>query len=268
MTQPLSLAVHGTKGLPLCPRCRDVALSTDERIDATLECTIETWSPERAGDASLDVECGSARGCQQRWLIYFGAPRASPSHWVWTNARQHEDEAVISGRPEVITGDLRFDDGARVQGVVPLIELVLDEDSQGHRLTDNLLAPGTTGLVFSSRLLQVLARAGVGNLQYFPLHVVNPATREINADYQLANVLGRVAAVDLERSDVELYRGAPRGIQFINALALDASRVGGLPLFRLEEHAQVLIAQRRVRDACVEAGITGVVFVDPGQFSQ
>lgn len=187
-------------------------------------------------------------------------------YWIWKSLRADDGEARISGRPEVIADlGLSFDEGNRIQPAVPLIRIVRDEDSQG-RLTDNQLAPGTTGLLFSRRLRDLLAGAGVHNIDYYPVTIENPADGTQSDDYQLGNLIGRVACIDMAQSDLQMH---PRlgVIEFIDSLVLDETKLGQLRMFRTVEHAQVIVVHESVRDACVAARITGVSFFQPAEFS-
>lgn len=191
---------------------------------------------------------------------------AADAYWIWKSLRASDDEARIGGRPDSIAAlGVRFDEGTRVERPVPHIRLVRDDASQG-RLTDNQLAPGTTGLVFSTRLRALLAAAGVSNIDYYPVTIEDPITGTQSDDHQLANVIGRVDCIDLARSDVQRD---PRlgGIEAIDALALDVTRLGPLRMVRAAEHAQVIVVHEAVRNACVAAGITGVAFFRPEEFS-
>lgn len=114
-------------------------------------------------------------------------------YWIWQSLRANDDEARIADRPAVISElGVRFDEGARIEVAVPMIRMVRDEDSQGQ-LTDNLIAPGTTGLVLSSRLRQLLTAHGVHNIEYYPVALENPVDNTRSDDYQLGNLIGRVA---------------------------------------------------------------------------
>lgn len=187
-------------------------------------------------------------------------------YWIWKSLRADDDEARIEGRPDAI-GQLgvRFDEGARIQVAVPPIRIVRDEDSQG-RLTDNQLAPGTTGLLFSSRLRQLLASNGVQNIDYYPVEIENSLDATRSDDYQLANLIGRVGCVDFDKSELQMH---PRtgSVEFIDSLALDETKIGQLRMFRTAEHAQVIVVHEDVRNACVAASVTGVVFFRPEDFS-
>lgn len=188
-------------------------------------------------------------------------------YWIWANERSSDAEARIAGVPEVVEReDLAFDRGARVSRDVPLIEILRDEDSQGV-LTDNLIAPGVGGLVISARLRDTLARAGVTNIDYYPCRLTNLADGTVSDDYQVANVIGQIACVDRAASDLEMHPKRPDEIEFINSLVLDEHAIAGPLMFRLAEFQQLVVAHDQVKDACTSAGITGVKFYRPEEFS-
>ena len=124
-------------------------------------------------------------------------------HWVWRSRRSNDEQTRIEGRPAAIASvGQRFDQGERVTQAVSLIQLARDADAPGI-LTDNLIAPGTTGLVFSARLRALLAACGVANLDFYPMVVENPADGTSTDDYALANLIGRVTCFEMERSLVQ-----------------------------------------------------------------
>ena len=92
-------------------------------------------------------------------------------YWIWeTSIDENELDAMIYGVPEALKMlrefGIRFDDGNHINAEVPKIIIDRDGDSQGH-LNDNLVAPGTSGLLFSAKLRSVLANCVVDNIEYF-----------------------------------------------------------------------------------------------------
>jgi hypothetical protein len=190
----------------------------------------------------------------------------SDNYWVWANEPTADDEAMIYGVPPAVERlGLRFNDGLLVTRSVPVLEIERDADSQGV-LTDNLIAAGVKGLLFSSRLRKLMAELGIDAIQYFPAVVRNPGDGTETRDYEVANVIGRVACLDRKSSVVESAPDDPDYIEFIEALALDTARMRGYDFFRLDEKSQILIASDRLKSACERAKITGVRFYAPSEF--
>ncbi len=189
------------------------------------------------------------------------------AYWVWANEPTADDEAMIYGVPPVVASlDLSFNDGSLVTAAVPLIEIERDADSQGV-LTDNLIAAGTSGLLFSPRLRALLADLGIDNIQYFPTLIRNPSDGTQTQDYELANIIGRVWCLDRKASTIETLPHDPDQIAFIDSLALDTTRIRGQDLFRLGEKTQIIVVSDRVKRACENAKITGVRFYAPPDFT-
>jgi hypothetical protein len=191
-------------------------------------------------------------------------------HWIWENAIGSENEAMIYGVPDslrpLLERGLAFDHGVRSSASVPLVVVTRNADSQGT-LNDNLVAPGTTGLLLSSKLRTALAAGGVDNIEYFPTRIDNPQDGSTTDDYRLANIIGCIACVDLEKSALQMHPDLPGTIEFIDSLVLDESRIRGHLCFRLKEFRPVVVVHDQVKQACEAAGVTGVRFVPPEEFS-
>jgi hypothetical protein len=189
------------------------------------------------------------------------------TYWVWANEPTADDEAMIYGVPPVVASlKLVFNEGNMVTAAVPLIEIERDADSQGV-LTDNLIAAGSKGLLFSSRLRALVAQLGIDNIQYFPTLIRNPAAGTETRDYELANLIGKVWCLDRAASVIDSPPGDPDTIEFIDSLALDTARIRGQDLFRLGEKALIIIVSDRLKRACESAKITGVRFYAPADYT-
>lgn len=185
-------------------------------------------------------------------------------YWIWSTEADDEGDCRIYSRPDAIqANDLSFDDGVPMSGDLPMIEILIREDERG-RLTDNLIAEGTTGLVLNSRLRSLLKQVGVDNLHYYPVELVDEVTAERNTDYELANILGAVSCIDAGQSDIEY--GPDGAIHFIESLVLDASRIRGLLMFRLQEYLPIIVVHETVKERLEEAGISGVKFYRPEEY--
>jgi hypothetical protein len=191
-------------------------------------------------------------------------------NWIWEHAITSEQEAMIYGVPDVLVAlrarGVRFDLGVRAPVGVPLVVIERDDQSQGT-LNDNLVAPGTTGLLLSSRLRKALATAGVDNIEYFPTRIHNPQDGSTTDDYCLANIVGAVACIDRDQSVLHMHPDLADEIEFIDSLVLDAARIRGSLCCRLKEFLPVIVVHDRVKEACEAAQVTGVRFVRPQDFS-
>lgn len=122
--------------------------------------------------------------------------------------------------------------------------------------------------LMSQKLANILISAGVDNLELFPAILKNNQTGQI-FEYQVYNVIGRVAAMDLQASDYETYEKMNQvGSASIYELALDESIIQDLLLFRLSENLSTLIVHESVKNKIVEAGIQDITFIKPEDYTQ
>jgi hypothetical protein len=145
------------------------------------------------------------------------------------------------------------------------------QDERTNKLSDMLLNAADLQ-VYSPKLVASLTAAGVDNIQYFPITILDAATGKTREDYRVANILGKIACVDLENSNVRYFRGS-KDIRSVEEFSLLEDRIKPLAgqkkaplLFRLGELEFLLIAHESVKDALERDGITGVKFTPTKEF--
>lgn len=99
--------------------------------------------------------------------------------------------------------------------------------------------------VGSQRFRAALTAAGVANVEYYPVVIRSSPPREIGSYFAL-NVVGRVACMDMDRSDYTVHDGR---VARIHSLALDEGAIHGLTIFRLHELPEIILVAQRVADA-------------------
>ena len=178
--------------------------------------------------------------------------------WIWRTRRQHDD-AVDSLNPPQEFNDLGVDltAGLPVVAQLPAMAGTVPETQSGRFNDAVAFGPAPA---FSDRLKATLLATGVRNIDWHPVTAVRRTER---VGYHLANVIGRIACVDLSRS--ELQRLDDGRIEFIDRLAL--TEPDGAPLlFRLAEFLPLIIVQDPVKVAVEKSGCTGVEFWHPSDF--
>jgi hypothetical protein len=178
-------------------------------------------------------------------------------YFLWENDRNEGDAFIYSGWPQEVP--FSFFTGNRISGVVPPIEITMNERSQG-RLTDNLLLTGS-GRVFSQKLLDVLRSAGVDNIDIYPCTIRNLVTGEIHKDYSVVNVIGKIACIDRAQSELVFATGSETEILGYHSIVLEESRIGGARLFVLAEMPVQIVAHAAIVEAVGDAELSGVEFV-------
>jgi hypothetical protein len=109
--------------------------------------------------------------------------------------------------------------------------------------------------LMSRRLVDTLRAEGVDNLQTFDAELRDAATGASRRDFVVVNVLGLVAAADLDASQsITLGEG-----HVFTDLKIDASKACGLLMFRLAESLIDVIVHERIAKAIEAGGFRGVV---------
>lgn len=182
-------------------------------------------------------------------------------YFVWETRRRDVNKAMVSEFPDTYAlYSANFLVGRRFITEVPEIELRIDPDNDGP-LTDDLVVLSHRCLVHSERLKRVLLKAGVGNIDYYPVRIVREATGEVYQTHEAANILDVIFCMDAEGSALEINDENPFHIWFIDRLALKEERLGDTLCFRLGERPSTVIVHRSVKEAIEAAGITGPVFL-------
>jgi len=178
-----------------------------------------------------------------------------------------EGEALLEIHNNFRVGKIRlWRTGRPLRGEVPgPIEIRFDRFRGYEGPPVELLDLGIP--IMSRRMADALTEAGVDNLELFPAKLVHPGSGEAY-EYRAYNVIGLVAAADLDKSEWSSYDGRPVMDTSFESLVLDESKVGTQLLFRLAENVNALMIHERVRDHLTEKGIDTLEFIAPEDWSQ
>lgn len=100
----------------------------------------------------------------------------------------------------------------------------------------------------SQRLRDRLKAAGVDNVEFYPLEMVERSGKRIEG-YFAINIIGRLACMDRERSQFTEWR---KRITRIQSLALDMSAIKGFKVLRLHEYPELILVSEDVAEAIRE----------------
>jgi len=121
--------------------------------------------------------------------------------------------------------------------------------------------------IMSDDLVEALQAAGVDNLQLFDAVVEDPRTGTVHKNYKAFNVVGVVAAADMDRS-VMMGTTASRMIDAdFESLAIDDAKAAPFKLFRLAESVSAIIVSGEVRAEIERRAIPGMEFYEPENWS-
>ena len=114
----------------------------------------------------------------------------------------------------------------------------------------SVLAP-----VVSRRMIEALLALGVDNFETFEVVIEDLGGERPPTGHVVLNVVGRVACIDLDRSEYTAFEGAP--------FKLEAMRLGPLPprdlaMLRPDEWPLVILVSDRVAAGLRASGLTGL----------
>lgn len=117
--------------------------------------------------------------------------------------------------------------------------------------------------LMAEAMVVALRGCGVENLDVYPAVLADPANaREFR--YFAVNIIGLVAAADLERSRWTNFDGEARVDTHFESLVVDPAKARGRLMFRLAEDTATIVVHEHVKRALESAGIRNLRFTPLG----
>lgn len=156
--------------------------------------------------------------------------------------------------------------GARFAQPVPEpIEVTLKPFDRNHPDQSEELAEYIKGPIplFRDDLIKALQEAGVDNLDLYQAELIDSDNGQRYQTHKAVNVIGVIAAADLERSEAIVNPGGPIIDVSFDSLVLDEAKARGALMFRLAEATGEILVHRSVRDHLRQKGFSKLWFVNP-----
>jgi len=144
----------------------------------------------------------------------------------------------------------------------PLKRLNPDASDHGPDLPEYF--DGTIPL-FRDDLIAALEEAGVDNIDYYNAAVTDPDNGQTYTNYKAANIIGCVAAADMDKSEATVHANGPIIDVDFDKLVIDPGRTHGILIFRLAESTNTILVHERLKDYLIKKGFTKLEFLDPGK---
>jgi len=103
-------------------------------------------------------------------------------------------------------------------------------------------------------LIQALRDCGVYNFDLYNVAIHDPDDGTIHTNYKAVNVLGLVAAADMEKSVATVHDGIPLIDVDFDELVIDEKKTRGIKMFRLAESSNAILVHETLRDCLLEKG--------------
>lgn len=117
--------------------------------------------------------------------------------------------------------------------------------------------------LMTKRLYQALVDAGVTNIDTYAAEIVDPRAGTTNAEYVAFNIVGKISAADLGKTQVAATSTEQMISMDIDSLAIDEARARGALLFRLAESVNAIIVHESVKAHIEAQGIDTLTFIEP-----
>lgn len=117
--------------------------------------------------------------------------------------------------------------------------------------------------IWRDDFIQALRDCGVNNFDTYNVAITDPDDGSIITNYKAVNVLGLVAAADMEKSIATVHNGIPLIDVDFDELVIDEKKTKGIKMFRLAESNNAVLIHETLRDALLEKGFgSDIAFYD------
>lgn len=133
-------------------------------------------------------------------------------------------------------------------------------------LPDNV-ANSLQVLLVSARLQQALQAAGVGDVEYLPVAIVDHKGKVASATHVIVHPVGLVDAIDLANSAYQPHRFVKGRIDKVTRLAVDPERVPAERLmFKLKGYGTPVLVRRTLAQTLTGGAFSGLDWLDLSAF--
>jgi hypothetical protein len=170
-----------------------------------------------------------------------------------------EPLASIEDAPE-IPGIESWLSGNKFKENIPEpIEIYLDDNYPG-RMPDffNFTIP-----LMSDRLVDSLHEIGVSNFDTYRVIIKNGDGLLVSENYKAVNIIGIVAAADVNKSKVALNKEVGLIDSDFDSLEIDEIKAINMLMFRLAEAVSAIVIHERVKKHLENSGLGSLGFIEP-----
>lgn len=108
--------------------------------------------------------------------------------------------------------------------------------------------------VWRDDFIQAMEECGVYNFDTYEVAIKDPDDGTVYTNYKAVNVLGLVAAANMEESIATVHEGIPLIDVDFDELVIDEKKTRGIKMFRLAESTNAILVHESLRDALIEKG--------------
>ena len=136
----------------------------------------------------------------------------------------------------------------------PPFYLELDKELHSGALPTFFTQPAVIGTV---QFYEDLQEIGIGNIEAFPAVIRDEIDNRTIEGYLLLNIIGKVSCADMDQSE---YKSLGEGMNIIDELVLDSSKLHGFDLFLVAEDTDCIVVSEKVYDHLQSKGYSDIYF--------
>jgi hypothetical protein len=144
----------------------------------------------------------------------------------------------------------------------PLELTWVPENENGRRVAFYSSSP----VLMLKELVAALRSAGVNNLEEYPVVIKSSTGKPECRDYVAVNIVGSIAAADMELSEILDDSDGPLMTVMFGSLVIDETKAKNMLLFRLAENISTVVIHDSVVDILKSKGGFGLTFLNPRDF--
>ena len=136
----------------------------------------------------------------------------------------------------------------------PPFRVELDSELHNGELPTFFTQPAIIG---TTQLYEDLKAIGLDNIQAFPAIIRDEVDDRTIEGYWLLNIVGAISCVDMDQSD---YNTLSEGMNIIDYLILDGSKLHRFHLFLVAEDTDCIVVSEKVYDYLTSRGYDDIYF--------
>ena len=118
-------------------------------------------------------------------------------------------------------------------------------------------------LLFRDDLIAAIQSAGVDNLDLYDSVLIDPVQGVRHRNYKAVNIVGLVAAADLDKSVYSTPSGSALIDTDFDSVVIDEKKARGILMFRMAECVSAIVIHEKVKTSIEKAGIPHLNFIEP-----
>ncbi|WP_298954563.1 hypothetical protein [uncultured Nonlabens sp.] len=117
--------------------------------------------------------------------------------------------------------------------------------------------------LYRDELILWIKEFGVDNIQYRPVHLLDPQDQELEYGYYLINIVGLIKCVKgYDHNAKPLDRPT-----FLERFTIDPEKTGGAAIFRLAESPRLVIINDELKNYLVDKGLSGAILCETDEYT-